>query len=261
MSRQPGPNPHVLRPGAAISLAILGSVYCCGGGNPVAPLVPADGHSHHAIVVETRPLSGVRGVALDVDVLFDLRIEQGATESIWLQADEALLRYLKTPVRGGILELTYPLDVSQASRPPLPIEAVLTLIDLERIELRDGGWITASNLEADELALRSSGVGEIQVSALSARALEVEVLGSGMVLVAGIVDQQQARLAGRGAYEAADLASREATVDVSHSGSATVRVRERLQAAISGSGSIFYFGDPVLESRITGSGEVVRLGD
>jgi hypothetical protein len=223
--------------------------------------VPADGHSHHAIVVETRPLSGVRGVVLDVDVLYELRIEQGAAESLWLQADEVVLRYLETPVRGGILELTYPFDVSQASRPPLPIEAVLTVIDLDSIELRDGGRIITSSLAVDKLALHSSGAGEILVSALSARTLEVNVLGNGMVRIEGEVDRQQTKLAGRGAYDAADLASREATVDVSHAGSATVRVSERLQATISGSGSIYYFGDPIVESRIKGSGEVVRLGD
>ncbi len=261
MTGQSRESSHVLGRQVAISLALVALLHSCGRGNPVAPLVPADGHSHHAIVEETRPLDGVRGVALDVEVLYELRIEQGAVESLWVRADEVVLRYLSTPVRGGILELTYPLDLTQASRPPLPIEAVLTVVDLESIELRGSGRITTSGLAVDRLALRSRGAGEILVSALSARALDVEVLASGSVRIAGEVDAQRATLAARGVYEAGDLASQEATVDVSHAGSATVRVSERLRATVGGSGSVYYFGDPIVDARVTGSGEVVKLGD
>ena len=253
-------SPFARRP-AAVSLAIAALLCGCGRGNPVAPLVPADGHSHHAIVEETRSLDGVRGVALDVEVLYELRVVQGATESLWLRADEVVMRYLETPVRDGILELTYPLDLTQASRPPLPIEAVLTVIDLEDIELRDSGRITTSGLAVDRLTIRSRGAGEILVSALSARALDVGVLANGNVRIAGEVDAQRATLAGRGAYQAGDLVSAEATVDVSHAGSATVRVSDRLRATVGGSGSVYYFGDPIVDARVTGSGEVVRLGD
>jgi hypothetical protein len=234
---------------------------CGGGGNPVAPLVPADGHSHHAVITQTRPLTGVRGVVLDVDVIWDLRIEQGATESLWLRVDEVVVPYLETLVRGGILTLSYPFDVSQASRPPLPIEAVLTVIDLETIELWDIGRIEASSLAVDRLVVRSRGAGEILVAGLSAGELEVEVLANGPVVASGATDRQRVRLTGYGSYEAADLASRQATVDVRHAGSATVRVADRLRADSSGAGSVYYYGDPVVESSTTGSGTIVRLGD
>ena len=59
-------------------------------------------------------------------------------------------------------------------------------------------------------------------------------MSNGPVRVAGEAGSQQARLTDRGAYEAGDLASREAIVDVSRTGSATVRVSERLQAGMVG---------------------------
>ena len=136
----------------------------------------------------------------------------------------------------------------------------MTVIDLDSIELRDGGRIMTTSLVVDRLTLRSSGSGEIVASGLSAAAMEVQILSGGRVQVAGEVDRQQAQLAGRGAYEAGHLASREATIEASHTGSATVRVSERLEASISGSGSVYYYGDPMVESLITGSGSVVRLG-
>jgi len=41
---------------------------------------------------------------------------------------------------------------------------------------------------------------------------------------------------------------------------ATVRVRDHLRATIHGSGNVFYFGDPIVDSSITGSGYVVKIG-
>jgi hypothetical protein len=80
------------------------------------------------------------------------------------------------------------------------------------------------------------------------------------VQVTGAVDRQQVRLTGPGGYEGGNLASRQASVEVSQTGSATVRTSEQLQATIGGSGSVYYWGDPVVASFITGSGRVVRLG-
>jgi hypothetical protein len=51
-----------------------------------------------------------------------------------------------------------------------------------------------------------------------------------------------------------------AVVSVYGPGSATVRVSERLTATIAGSGSIHYYGNPTVESNVTGSGKVVQQG-
>jgi hypothetical protein len=39
-----------------------------------------------------------------------------------------------------------------------------------------------------------------------------------------------------------------------------VRARDRLKVGIAGSGSVSYWGDPKLESKIAGSGDVTRQG-
>ena len=43
-------------------------------------------------------------------------------------------------------------------------------------------------------------------------------------------------------------------------GDATIRVSELLRARVSGLGSVYYIGDPVVDSSITGSGNVVQIG-
>ena len=241
----------------AATLAILG----CGGGNPVAPLPALPADNPHEWLQETRPLSGVRGVILDMETVCDLRIEQGASESIWIRADETVLPWLDTTVHNGVLELRYPWQVDPSKRPPKSVQLALTVVDLDILELRDNGTISVSRLAVDRLALRSMGAGEIVLSDLSAQELEVEVLAGGGVHATGVVDRQRSRLGGGGAYDGVGLASREADVEISHTGSATVRVSERLRATIRGSGSVLYYGNPEVESLVSGSGEVVRLGD
>jgi hypothetical protein len=151
----------------------LGVALCgCDADNPVAPISsPTD--NPHEWVEESRSVAGVRGLILDVNVVCDFRIEQGRNESIWLRADETVMPFLDTTVRNGILEIRYPFDVDPSKRPPKPFHVVLTVVELHSVELRDSGTIAASRLSVDRLALRSSGRGELIVSGLSARALEV----------------------------------------------------------------------------------------
>lgn len=243
----------------AVWLTAAVALGSCSGGSPVAPPPPSD--NPHEWVTELRPLSGVRGVVLDMAVVCDLRIVQGDRESIWIRADETVLPWLDTTVRDGVLDLRYPFDVDPSKRPPKTLELELTVLDLDSIKLRNVGTITASRLSVDKLKVRSTGSGEIVLAELSAGELEVEILAGGGLRTAGRVDSQRSRLEGLGAYDGSGLASHEADVETANAGSATVRVDARLRATIRGSGSVFYYGDPVVESFITGSGQVVRLGD
>jgi hypothetical protein len=80
--------------------------------------------------------------------------------------------------------------------------------------------------------------------------------GSGTVTLAGHTQQQTVNLSGSGRHTAADLASQDAQVRVSGSGSVLVRVQATLLAQISGSGSISYIGNPTVTQQRTGSGRV-----
>jgi hypothetical protein len=60
---------------------------------------------------------------------------------------------------------------------------------------------------------------------------------------------------------AGDLASRTAKVRVSSSGSATLRVSDSLEADITSSGGVRYYGNPPrVQANVTSSGGLVKLG-
>jgi hypothetical protein len=59
-----------------------------------------------------------------------------------------------------------------------------------------------------------------------------------------------------GNFNAADLKTNTATVELSGMGNATVRVEKELAATITGAGSINYFGNPRVEQNVKGAGSV-----
>jgi hypothetical protein len=66
------------------------------------------------------------------------------------------------------------------------------------------------------------------------------------VLVDGQVDDQVIALISAGNYEAENLISATVDAEIADSGSATVRVSTTLNADITGIGSVFYHGSPVV---------------
>ena len=75
----------------------------------------------------------------------------------------------------------------------------------------------------------------------------------------GKADSQDIDISGSGSYEALDLESKEAEIDLGGSGKASVNVLDDLDVTISGSGSVQYRGNPTVIQDIRGSGEVRKL--
>jgi hypothetical protein len=126
--------------------------------------------------------------------------------------------------------------------------------------LTGAGLIRGSNLDTGPLALRLNGVGTVELLDLNAPRIEIESSGVGDVIVSGAVQEQNIKLSLWGSYDGGNLSSDLADVLVENGGSATVRVRDLLRATINGTGTVYYIGDPVLETSINGSGQVVKIG-
>jgi hypothetical protein len=102
-----------------------------------------------------------------------------------------------------------------------------------------------------------SGSGDIQVSGLKAGELEARVTGSGDVTLKGSAERLRAEVTGSGDVHAADLSTKSARVKVTGSGDVTVRVTAELDATVTGSGDVHYYGHPPeVRKHVTGSGDI-----
>lgn len=212
-------------------------------------------HGSGVLAEEERPMSGFS--AASFAAYGSLRVVQGSREALHIRAEDNLLPYLVTEVNNGLLGVR--IKSGFDLEPTEPIEFHLTVVDLERFRFTGVGDVEISDLTAGQLFLDFSGVGTLDCSNLDAGALDVTLSGIGDTRVSGNVDVQFVQVLGLGDYEARDLTSREATVTIRSSGSATLRVSDRLVVWITGSGWVRYIGNPIVESTVTGSGRVVRL--
>jgi hypothetical protein len=183
-------------------------------------------------VTESREVSGFTGVELTS--IGDLHIEQTGTESLTIDADADVLPKLTSNVSDGVLELG--------------VAPGTTVATTRRIVYR----LTVTTL--DSIAV--SGVGDATVSRLRADRLTIEINGAGEVTLAGTVDSQAVTIRGTGDYDGEDLQSATAKVTIDTAGNAVLRVSDRLDATVSGVGSVEYIGDPRVTKDISGVGSV-----
>jgi hypothetical protein len=207
------------------------------------------------LVTESRQIQGVERISFTSSGT--LILTQGDRESLTVETDENVMRYVKTEVQGGTLTLG---TKSGAIVSPTRLTFTLTVKDLDGITATGSGDVGAERFDADRLAIETTGSGGVRIDDLTARDLSVRITGSGDVDLAGQAREQEVTLTGSGTYRAADLRSERATVKTTGSGGATVWVAESLDARTTGSGSIEYHGTPRTSAKSTGSGKVRGLG-
>jgi hypothetical protein len=214
---------------------------------------PGDGGP---VVERERPVSGVSGVVLAG--VGDVYVRQGGSTSLRIRAEEQIHEYIRTDVVGGMLVIQF-VDGSTFHNGS-PIEYHLTVPELRHAEITGVGRIVGSGISTDELTLILNGVGELDLSGLNVTRLEVSMSNLGDVRLDGVAQTQSVSVGGRGDYRAGGLASSTAGVTIGSGGSATVRVSDRLEATIDGSGSVYYLGSPLVERDGYGSGTVEQIG-
>ena len=77
----------------------------------------------------------------------------------------------------------------------------------------------------------------------------------------GKVSEQKITLGGAGSYSAPKLESKKAAIQLKGAGNAVVWAVEDLDAAISGIGSVEYYGSPTVKKNISGLGSVNHKGN
>lgn len=107
-----------------------------------------------------------------------------------------------------------------------------------------------------------SGLGgaQVRLNGIQVSVLDSVLSGAGDIQASGTADELKLVLSGLGDFNAADLQSNKANIELSGMGGATVRVEDDLAATITGAGSIQYFGNPHVEQSINGAGSVKPAG-
>jgi len=82
-----------------------------------------------------------------------------------------------------------------------------------------------------------------------------------MEIRGGKVKEQDIRLSSVGSYRADNLESNEARVRLSSAGSATINVKDHLNARVSSTGSVYFVGSPTVDYKVSSVGKIKKIGD
>lgn len=211
------------------------------------------------VVTESRSVSNFNAVALAG--AGELTIVQGGTEALTIEAEDNLMTYIKTEVRGGTLSISADNNASTIFLPTKPIRYNLSVKNLRSVNLSGAGHIRSAILKSDQFNIEISGVGGVVIDHIEATNVTSTLSGVGGLTVSGQVTNQTVRLSGLGNYEAPDLNSQSARVDISGAGGATIWARESLDVTTSGAGHVNYYGSPRLQQSKSGAGKVNNLGN
>lgn len=217
------------------------------------------------MVKETKPLSSVQKVL--IESFGEFIIQQGGKEELTFEGEQAFIDRMSVQVqegqlviktRGFLLEhITW---FIQHGWQPLSLKCLITIKDLESLELWGAGKIQVGQLKTPQFNVRLKGAGEIIIEDLHTQTLYAHLPGAGRISISGETVHQNVTLSGTGSYESSLLKSTSANVHLTGIGSAVLWVTDSLTAAVRGMGSISYYGYPTVEEECHGLGKVIALG-
>jgi predicted small secreted protein len=212
------------------------------------------------IVTEERSISEVNRVELAS--IGRLEITQGSPAKLTVQADDNLMKYITTEVKGNRLVIS----VKPSGIPLVTIDPSQTIVyklqlpEPTAIGLSGSGEVVADALDVPEFNVNISGSGKAAITDLRSDSFSYELSGSGKAETTGEVDHEDVNISGSGRLTAGDLKASSASISISGSGDATVWAVDRLNVSISGSGTVKYYGSPNISEQVSGSGNLRGLG-
>ena len=184
------------------------------------------------VVTESRTVSGFDEVV--VLGFGTVEIDVSGSESLEIEAEDNLMQYLTTEVKGGRLELGTRDDVSLS--PTEPVVYRISAAALNGVQILGSGDVSAAGIDTESFAVEVNGSGDVQPTG-EAASLDVQINGSGD-------------------FAGSELISVTGTVSINGSGNVVVNVTDELEVRVAGSGDVEYLGNPVITQSVSGSGEI-----
>jgi hypothetical protein len=201
------------------------------------------------IATETRPVAEFN--ELNIKGQAEVFLVQGLESSVKLSIDSNLLKYIKTEVSGSKLKIYEDKCLEEISE----YKIYITAKNLSDLTINGAVKMTADSLfRTDKLVIRTENSGNISLN-LDVEDLDVITKGSGLLKLAGRAANFDISLKGAGSIESFLLQAKNTDVDVTGAGTCEISVSEKLSGEVSGSGKLFYKGNPKkVETNNTGTG-------
>jgi hypothetical protein len=182
-------------------------------------------------------------------------ITQGNEQRVEVELDENLLDDLRRTVRNGKWDIEFDRCINRINR----FDIFITIPDIRSITISGSGEVFGENdFVGDDLDLTISGSGNMDIS-FTGNTIDSKISGSGNMRLEGEIDRLDHEVPGSGDLFAFSLFTDIAKITTRGSGDSEVNVSDLLIVRITGSGDVFFKGDPETDISISGSGDVVKI--
>lgn len=237
---------------AAVITALLCICISCQSFSCSGEVIKGNG----TIETKTFPQNNFNAISIAGGWTADIRYSE--TFSMQIETDENIFPDLDISVAGTTLNIGFK---SGYSISPTQCKVSITMPAL--IKLQTAGSLTAIissfNMSKDSMSIDIAGSGNITARDITVNTLKVDVSGSADFSATGKAENMIADVSGSGDIKTTDFETEKADISISGSGSAKVWVTRHLKADIGASGSIRYKGNPVIETKSSGSGRLSSL--
>lgn len=208
---------------------------------------------------------------------FELRLSQAPDFSLTIEADDNILPLIETRVNS---QDRLVVDLEDCIRSHEPILIIVSAPNIETIAIKGSGDVFGmTTLDFNSLKLEIDGSGDVEIDSLFVNFAEISIEGSGDVMIdyidaltinaeisgSGDIDLKgfsndfNVEVDGSGDIDALNLTTETCDIDIMGSGDCEITATDELNIIIRGSGSVFYRGNPVITSSVSGSGDIVKL--
>jgi len=166
---------------------------------------------------------------LEASGVYELKLTQGNTESVKIEADENLQQYFTVSNEGSKLVIDTKKLKNKNLKGKVKMKVYVTFKNLKSMELNTVGSVQSENqLAFDDLDLKSKSVGNVAMK-LTANKINIENKGVGNLELTGKAQDAIVKNKGVGALEASDFVVQTMDIDNSGVGAASVNAQKILK--------------------------------
>jgi hypothetical protein len=196
---------------------------------------------------------------VEVHGAIDVYVTQGELKPVRIEGDENLLQYIEIKQVGNKLEVRsrkgYNLDASQDMKIFVTSPAYSSIDVSGACDIIGENRITGN----DQLRLQVSGAGEIKME-VDVPKIRTDISGSGSVNLKGKTRDFECDLSGAAEAHCYDLLAENASVEISGAGDVELYASMKLDARVSGAGTVKYKGNATeVNQKVSGAGSVNKV--
>ncbi|HTE23121.1 head GIN domain-containing protein [Flavitalea sp.] len=196
---------------------------------------------------------------VEVHGAIDVHVSQGDLKPVRIEGDENLLEYIEIKQNGNKIEVRSRRGYNL--RPTSDLKIYVTSPNFSEIGVSGAcdiiGETKISN--NDKLSLHVSGAGDIKME-VDVPVVTTDISGSGSVNLKGKTRDFSCELSGAGHARCFDLLTENTTIEISGAGDAEVYASMKVDAQVSGAGSVKYKGEAAtVNQKVSGAGSVRKV--